>query len=333
MGRKSKKPAGKHKRVSPGRPRAAASPAEEKSFWARHRVLLSVASAVTAAITAFLVTLAQNGAAKLVPPSPAAAAPPSAGHAGRPGPGHGHGQAQAHRSSRLGPAVTVTQVPINPGGNMVWMFPGKLILSPAQLSRIDTYLLFGDYIQLNDYLYMLGGYISAAYTSFSFTDNRPHAIWITQIWTIGKSCQAPLTGTLIDAPDGDRNEPGSQLGVNLDGNGLSVMQAPGADVRRWTPDYFRYPVKIGPHATVVFNIRAEASSVACSFRYLASILDNGRPVTLPMGGETFRVSAFAWPYLHAGADRSRHGFPGYQAVYRGGSADPQHDGRLVREYP
>ena len=227
----------------------------------------------------------------------------------------------------------MTEVPINPGGDMVWMLPGKLILSRAQLSRINTYLLFGDYIQLNDYLYVLGGYISSAYTSFSFRNNRSNAILINQIGIVDKSCQAPLTGTLIDAPDGDRNEPGSQLGVNLDANGLNVMRAPGADVRRWTPDYFRYPVRIGPHATVVFNIRAEASSVACSFRYVASILDNGSPVTLPMGGGTFRVSAFAWPYLHAGADRGRHGFPGYQAVYRGGSDDPQHDGRLVREYP
>ncbi len=216
---------------------------------------------------------------------------------------------------------------------MVWMLPGELILSRVQLSRIDTYLLFGDYVQLNDYLYTLGGYISSAYTSFTFANNRPHAIWINQIQIVDKSCQAPLTGTLIDAPDGDRNEPGSELGVNLDANGLSVMQAPGADVRRWTPDYFRYPVRIGPHATGVFNIRAEASSVACSFRYMASILDNGSSVTLPMGGEAFRVSAFAWPYLHAGAGRGRHGFPGYQAVYLGGSADTQHDGRLVREYP
>ena len=336
MGDNDKPPSGRHKKAPAGRANAPPKLKAKQSFRVRHRAwLITVATGLF--ITVFggvLTAMLKSEAGKIIPPHPTPVQSTStASPDGTPTPKRHGGRVQKNQATPFGPPLAVSEVPIDPGGNIVWMLPQKLIMSRAQLDHADNLLLAGQFDLLYDYLFGLGGYISSADTYFIVKNNRPSPIWIENIQIIDKNCQAPLTGTLINASDEASDQPRMQLGINLDSPDDNAMRAPGPDVRHWEPGYFSYPVMIKPGATYQFNIRAEASDVACIFRYEATILDDGEQVTQQLGDEPFRVSAFPQNYLHARLRPGSHIFPGYGAVYWGGLATPNQHGRLVQEYP
>jgi hypothetical protein len=200
---------------------------------------------------------------------------------------------------------------------MVWMCPQRLAPESGQISYINKLLSTHQSILLNDYVFDLGCYIFSADTHFALKNNGSQPAWVENIRITKKYCQAPLTGTLINAPYGVGHEPRKQFGIDLDSPNENVKLA--------------HPVLIKPGATRRFNIRAEAPNEACSFWYQATVLYDGKHFQRDIGNEPFRVSGFSRPYLHA--QHSPHGyiFPGYEEVYVGGSASPARHGRLVRE--
>ena len=237
--------------------------------------------------------------------------------------------------SPLGPPLTVvSEYPIDPGNNVIWIFADKLSLSSNQLAPLDRALAANQSVTPNDYLFGRGGYAPSADTQLILHNNRPYPIQVIDIQVI-KHCQAPLTGTLIYAPEGD-SEPSTGLGFNLDSSDNDAMLADGPNVRQWKPGYFtQYVVPINPGKQAVFNIRAVASRVACSFLYQVTVQDSKNKISQVISdyGMLFRVSALRLSYLHRPHRLVSQNFSGYQNLYVGGVASPRSDGWLVRENP
>jgi hypothetical protein len=262
----------------------------------------------------------------------ATASPPSA-HV-TPPPTEGPTPTSQTSPEPIGNQLTVpSEAPVDPGGNMVWMFPSRLDLSAAQKDYIDYLEKMGQYNSIYDYLYQLGGYLAAADTSFTMKNNTSYPIWIDGIYPAGEVCQAPLTGTLVDFPDAAVDQTDPQLGINLDSPSEGAELAPGPDMTRWRPGYFSNPVFIAPHKTYVFAIRAETMNQACIFYYEVTFFSNGRTFTHRLGNQQFRVSAFSPNYIPGEYGISNGAPPGYQAIYVGGWASPKRKGPLMQVYP
>jgi len=330
-----KKPSHKHSKPRGNRARAEHEPKSEPSFWARHRVWFATVwtGVFITVIGTVVAALIISNAGRVIRAHRAPSSSTPRASSKTPAPGHSSGGVQNRKAKHLGPALAVSETPIDPGGNMVWMFPEKLILSPAQLTQADALLQAGDFGALYDFFFKLGGYIMSADTYFIVRNDRRHAIWIENIQIGDKSCQAPLTGTLVSASDKASDEPRIQMGVDLDSLDMSVMQAIGFDTRRWVPEYFSHPIRIMPGATYQFDIRAEASDVACSFKYQAVILDNGRTIIQNLTSELFRVSAYSQAYIQTTRQHGDRSYPGYEAEYLGGLATSKNGGSLVLKYP
>jgi len=334
MGGKTRNCSSRHTKVPANR--ATPSPKHEakKSSGARLKawlftVLTGVVITVIGTVGATIVT----SDAVPVPPTNEPPSPTPWVTSSAPRPTHSSGGVHNHGATPFGPPLAVSQTPIDPGGNMVWMFPGKIILSQAQLDHVNALLRAAEFGALYNFFFDLGGYLSSADTYFIVRNNRTYPIWIKNVRIADKSCQAPLTGALVSASEKVNDEPETQLGIDLDSPDISAMRAVGPDIRHWAPEYFSHPIEVMPGETYQFDIRAQASDVACSFRYQAVILDNGRTAIQNLTNQLFRVSAFSQTYLHTGRQQGKHAFPGYEAEYLGGLATPKHDGRLILKYP
>jgi hypothetical protein len=232
------------------------------------------------------------------------------------------------------PLRMIFALPIDPSGNMTWAFAQGLALSGQQRTYIYQLDTAGEYQQLYDYLYGLGGYLISADTTFLVQNSTPYPVAIESIQAVPLVCQAPLTGTLLEAPEHVGAEPNSQLGAEVSpGSDSVVMSAPGPDVRTWQRDPFSIPVIISPNDTYTFNIRAVALDVACSFKYEITEVVNGSTVTQSLSNDVFRISALAPAYRPPTSRASSSTYPGYQYLYQGGTADPQHAGHIVQLYP
>lgn len=226
-----------------------------------------------------------------------------------------------------------SEAPVDPGGNMVWMFASNVDFSPAQRDYIDYLEKVGKFNSVYDYLYQLGGYLAAADTSFTMKNDTSDPVWIDGIYPAGEVCQAPLIGTLVDFPNAAVDQTDPQLGIDLDSPSEGAELAPGPDMARWRPGYFSNPVFIAPHKTYVVDIRAETLNQACTFHYDVTFFSNGQTFVQRLGHQQFRVSASSPSYIPGVYSPSNGASPGYEAIYVGGWASPKHKGPLMQVYP
>jgi len=284
----------------------------------------------------FLIALANNGFSggtshhgSSVPPSASSPAPTPI-----PEPTHSRNSAQRNHARPLGLPLKISEAPIDPGGNMTWMFPWKFKLSRSQLNKINYLLLTGQFDSLYDYLYGLGGYLHSADTSFMITNRRSYPIWVRSIKAVNVKCSPPLAGTLISASDGSNDAPLRQLVIVPHSSNKSAMLVPAADPADLYSPYFQHhPVRIDPGETKVFNIRGIVSDAACTFWDEITVVDDGQPVTQRLMEEPFRVSDFPRAYIRAEAGPGPHRMRGYQSLYIRGSAGPGHSGGTLHAYP
>jgi hypothetical protein len=298
------------------------------------KVLLSIAAPSAAtALGLTLATLGQGEVNKVLHPAPQPTAP-------SPSPTHGRIVRDRRRHGRLDgggipydPLRTIFALPIDPSGNMTWVFPQDLALNGAQRARIYELDAAGQYQQLYDYLYRLGGFLVSADTTFYVQNRSSDPVAVENIQTVDLSCQAPLTGAMLEAPERAGAEPNPQLGTEIGSGDSSVMTAPGQNPHTWQPDPFSIPVVIPPNGTFTFNIRAVALEAACSFQYEITEVVNGRTITQLLSNDVFRVSAIAPDYRSPTPGRGSETYPGYQYVYMGGTANPQDGGNISQVYP
>lgn len=311
----------------------------KRTFWQKLG-LAGVAMGILAAIVASLAVNQFDKVRVLAPPgSPSTATPtvqptpnPSSTHV-IPSAPEGPTPSSQYPAELPRRQLTVpSETPIDPAGNMVWMLPSKVDLSPAQMDYVDYLEKTGRFNALYDYFYELGGYIAAADTSFTVKNTSSYPIWIDGIYAAGEVCQAPLTGTLVDYPNAAADRTGPQLGVDLDSPSEGTELAPGPGMARWKRGYFSDPVFIAPHKTHVFDIRAETQNQACTFHYDVSFFSNGRTFVHRLGSQPFRVTAYPSDYVPGDYDGS-NGSPGYEAIYVGGWASPKRMGPLAQVYP
>jgi hypothetical protein len=243
MGRQPEKRPARHKRTSVSRHSRPPAPKAKESFWRRRWVKLASAltailvSVVTSVLTGALTTLANNVITKLgpvlstsAPPTTAPATPASTAPAtplptspvaprATPTKTNSSGKNPKNSAEPSGLPLKVSEAPIDPGGNMIWMLPWKYMMGRAELKHLNFLLLTGQFNSVYEYLYIRGGYIRSADTNFMLTNRRRHyPIWVKRITAVGVQCGPALTGTLINASDGTNNEPrGSWRSLSSDG--------------------------------------------------------------------------------------------------------------------
>ena len=130
-----------------------------------------------------------------------------------------------------------------------------------------------------------------------------------------KSCQAPLTGTLIYAPNGGA-DPSIKLGFNLDSTDTEAETAGEWTVQK--PDYFAgHTVSIQSGAQEVFDIKTVTSKYSCSFRFLLTLLVGSKKTyqLIGDGSQPFRISAIL-------STNYKTKFSAYDAIYAGGLGRP-----------
>ena len=304
-------------------------PAKRKRLRRWQKVLLGIAGpTIATAIGLPLATLGEKGVGTLPRVTQPAPTPSHHGSGSGEHPGRGNGSAFPNE-----PLRTIFALPIDPSGNMTWAFAQGLVLSGSQRAEINQLAATGQSQQLYNFLYRLGGYLISADTRFLVQNRSSYTIAVENIETVGLSCQAPLTGTLLEAPEQAGAEPSPQLGAEVGSGDDSVMAAPGPNVRAWQADPFSIPLVIPPDGTYYFDVRAVALTAACIFQYQITEVVNGTTITQPLSYDVFRVSALAPDYRPKAPGARPHVYPGYQYVYVGGTADPQWDGNLVQLYP
>jgi hypothetical protein len=191
----------------------------KKPLWRKPVVWLGGAATTvaTGVLTSLLVNvLSAQSQQVIAQPSSAPAAPTSMqSHVPRTNPRR-ITSPSASRSS--GPPLTVvSEDPINPEDNGgEWVFPGKVVLTQSELKTLNTSvsgmpIVGPSYMNL---LFSLGAYQVHPDTQLVVQNNQAQAIRILNI-NVVKSCQAPLTGTLIYSPSGGA-DPSIELGFNLD---------------------------------------------------------------------------------------------------------------------
>jgi hypothetical protein len=211
------------------------------------------------------------------------------------------------------PMTVVSEDPIGLDEAGEWVFPGKVTLTSAQLRILNTDPGMTPPAFMN-LLFSLGAYEVYPDTQLVVQNNNPEEIRILNA-NVVKSCQPPLTGTLIYSPDAGA-DPTVQLGFDLDSLDTEAKTSDIAGVHQ--PDYFdQHTVTIKPGAQQVFNIKAVTARQACSFRFLFTLLIGSRKTSqlIGDGSQPFRESASI-------ITRSIHPFTHYAAMYAGGVASP-----------
>lgn len=216
------------------------------------------------------------------------------------------------------PLTVVSEDPINLDDAGVWVFPRKVVFTPNQLKILNTYPPGMATPPFMNLLFSLGAYQAHPDTQLVLQNNRAQEIRVLNM-NVVKSCQAPLTGTLIFSPNGGA-DPTIQLGFNLDSADTEAETVDAADnftVQK--PDYFAgHTVTIQPGAQQVFNIKTVTSKQSCSFRFLFSLLVGSRKAyqLIGDGSQPFRISALI------GTGPAVVHFADYSMVYAGGLASP-----------
>ena len=196
----------------------------------------------------------------------------------------------------------LSEDPVDSAFLLTVAFPGKLILSKAQLGLLKP----GSFPA---YLYALGGYPVFLDTQLVVQNERDYPIQILNM-SVVKSCHAPLAGTLFYEPPQGAIE-SVQVGFNLDSADTEAKVAKGPSVEVPPTDYFsKYTVSIKPHGKQVFNISAYTARYSCAFRYRFVILDGEKKTfqIIGNGNAPFKVDAML---LGTG----RNPFSSYAAAY------------------
>lgn len=231
-------------------------------------------------------------------------------------------------SPSSGPPLTVvSEDPINLDDAGVWVFPGKVLLTPSELKTLNASL--GGMVGPSsmNLLFSLGAYQAYPDTQLVVQNNRAQEIRVLNI-NVVKSCQAPLTGTLIYSPNAG-GDPSIQLGFDLDS--ADTEAETGEDGSAQKPDYFAgHTVSIQPGAQQVFSIITATSKQSCSFRFLFSLLVGSQKAyqLIGDGSQPFRISALIETKYNGPV------FSAYKMMYAGGVASPPNDhDRFVRVDP
>lgn len=328
----SKRTARKAGRQPASARRRPAGPGKPKTtFWHNRKVWLAgaVGTAVTGVVTGVLVNVSDNVlAAHNIAAPPALASPPMAAV---PSPVSTNGSRASHSASTGPPLTVVSEDPINLDGAGVWVFPGKVVFTPSELKTLNTYPPGMASPPFMDLLFSLGAYQENPDTQLVVQNNQAQEIRVLDM-NVVKSCQAPLTGTLIYSPDAGA-DPSIQVGFNLDsadteaetlGTGTAATSFIGM------PEYFAgHTVSIQPGAQQVFDIATRTSKYSCSFRFLLTLLVGSKKIyqSIGDGGQPFRVSAVPMTGNYGPI------FSDYGVVYAGGVASPTGNDLFVRVNP
>lgn len=235
------------------------------------------------------------------------------------------------RPAEAGPPLSVvSEDPLNLDDLGVWFFPGKLLLSASELAHANA-LLHDTFITgFADYLYSFGGYAQNTDTQIVLQNDSKQPVKILDMRVV-KDCQAPLTGTLVFGPNAGGDDD-VRIGFDLDSPDTDAESAKGWFVNDWKKDYFsNYNISFAPGEQRVLNVRAVTGKYACTFRYMATVLEGKRKFyqTIDDDGQPFRVSAF----VTKSGDASNIDFSKYAAVYIGGVDSPHKNGNYVRVSP
>jgi hypothetical protein len=302
---------------------------EKKTFWHNHKVWLAgvLGTVVTGVVTGILVNASNNVLAAHNIAAPPALVPLSSVAAPTHSPISDH-RSRASRSVIKGaPLTVVSEDPINLDHAGVWVFPRKAVFTSSQLKILDRSPTIG--IPSMDLLFSLGAYQSYSDTQLVVQNNQVQQIRVLDM-NVVKSCQAPLTGTLVYSPDAG-SDPSIQLGFDLDSTDTEAETGQtgiGAIVQK--PDYFaRHTVSIQPGAQQVFDIVAVTSKHSCSFRFGLTLLVGSKKTyqLIGDGSQPFRISAIL------GTKYNGTSFSAYNSIYAGGVASPTGDDRFVRVDP
>lgn len=223
------------------------------------------------------------------------------------------------------PLTILSERPLNTDNLSVWSLRRHVVLSAAQLRRFNikfTHDTSGTAV--GKYLAPLGGYPASSDTQVVVKNNRDYAIRIIDM-RVAKSCGAPWRGTLFYAP-GQAADLTTELGFNLDSQDTDAKVAKYGVVKNSAPDYFSvYTVSISPGKQQVFDMIAVSSHQACTFNYVATILDGSKKVYQPIedNNRPFRLGAITSL------------FSKYGVLYIGGPASLNYaaHGRWVRADP
>jgi hypothetical protein len=218
-----------------------------------------------------------------------------------------------------GPLSVVSEDPINLDNAGVWVFPQKMVLTPSQLKTLNTPMDI-NHPAANIYTFMnllfsLGGYQTSTDTQLVVQNNQAQEVRVLDM-NVVKSCQAPLTGTLVYSPNAG-GDPTIQVGFDLDSASTEAETWDTWAVRK--PGYFAgHTVSIQPGAQQVFNIRTATSKHSCSFRFLLTLLVGSKKTyqLIGNGSQPFRISALVETNGN-GPDYSAYG-----VMYAGGVASP-----------
>lgn len=222
----------------------------------------------------------------------------------------------------------VSEDPLNVDNLGNWVLPRPLVLSSAELKRLNS---SSSSNEVADYLYSLGGYQSGqTETQLVVQNNENVQLRVINIEVI-KSCSAPLDGTLFYAP-GQASDPSAKIAFNLDSRYPLAVGIPGNSSIPEPPQYYNstnpyfanYTVSIDPGAQQVFDLFTQVSSYACTFRYQLTVLDGEAKVyqVIGDGPQPFRVSGGRW-------DPG----PDYPVMYYEGPCNPDPSLGFVRVNP
>jgi hypothetical protein len=307
----------------PGKPKA--------TFWHNRKIWLAgaIGTVVTGVVTGILVNVSDNVLAVHNIAGPPAPTPPSLVEASASSTVSNHGF-RTSRSASTGPPLTVvSEDPINLDHAGVWVFPGKVVFASSELKTLNTYppgIATPPFMNL---LFSLGAYQAQPDTQLVVQNNQAQEIRVLDM-SVVKSCQAPLTGTLIYSPDAGA-DPSIQLGFDLDSADTEAETGvTGIEAIARKPDYFAgHTVSIQPRAQQVFDIVTVTSKHSCSFRFMLTLLVGSKKTyqLIGDGSQPFRISAIV------GTRDSGTTFSAYGVIYAGGVASPTGDDRFGRVNP
>lgn len=304
-----------------------------ETFWHNHKVWLAGAlgTVVTGVVTGVSVNVSNNELSVHNIAAPPALTPPSSIKTSAPSPVSSHSSHTSRSANIVAPLTVVSEDPdpINLDHAGVWVFPRKVIFTPSQLKTLNTYPPGMATPPFMNLLFSLGGYQVNVDTQLVVQNNQAQEIRILDM-NIVKSCQAPLTGTLIYSPDAGA-DPSTQLGFDLDSTDTEAETGvTGIEAIVRKPDYFvGHTISIQPRAQQVFDIVTVTSKHSCSFRFRLTLLVGSKKTyqIIGDGSQPFRISATV------GAMNSRTPFAAYTAVYAGGVASPTGNDRFVLVNP
>ena len=223
------------------------------------------------------------------------------------------------------PLTVVSEDPIITG--LDWVFSTKYLPSAGQLNYVNSLIEVPGLesgLAFNQWFYSHGAFeVGGTSTQLVVQNNRPYPIRLIDM-SIVKSCRPPLAGTLFLGAGGGVDKTVG-LGFDLDSPDTQAERAQGMGLNWWKPDYFaKYTVSIRPGAQQVFDLWTLTTKQACSYEFLATVLDGSRKRNqiIEDGNEPFRATALnlQGPYWSP-----------YKAVYIGGAGTKT--GAFIRVNP